>query len=453
MFFAGRKRDGKKIGHVRARPASIRQRKSPAKKQHAPSPPVDELANELLLRKREITGLHRTKNERLVAEEVFGPGREALGEFLGIVDTLAVNLVLGGAQHGDDLHVAVVVFGAADKFVLPPRFAFHIENAAFGSVHVHQPRHGIVGAILFALQRLEGKLQRLCAGGARIEQQVFGLDLVIRRERDLARSEDFVPVAYAERRFAPRKAALMEADARGKPRIRKRARGHDSVVDFHVVGSLFESEAYGVNRNAAVSEGGNRVGVDSAGIVRAVAQEHHRAHGQVGGFRSQLLQTVIDARRGCDGSGLQFLGIPETRETSVQAVEARLEFLLQLGERAVLKGLGGLRFARRALIRDAHAARIVDEHGDNILLRLQLGHGNGRLPQKHKHHRGQEKFQEPDNAGPPVANRRRGFRQPRPDQKGQPHRRRQHQQKQKPLRPAPEKDELALRKNRRRILE
>ena len=83
------------------------------------------------------------------------------------------------------------------------------------------------------------------------------------------------------------------------------------------------------------------------------------------------------------------------------AVETRLKFLLELVEHAVLQA--PWRPALRAvapLVGDGHAARIVHQHGDDVLLRLQLGDGDRRLPQQHQHHRRQERLQEPDRPQP-----------------------------------------------------
>ena len=62
---------------------------------------------------------------------------------------------------------------------------------------VDQARHRVVGAVLFARQRLDRELQRLGAGGAGVEQQRLGLDAAVRPERDLARGQDLVAVAHA----------------------------------------------------------------------------------------------------------------------------------------------------------------------------------------------------------------------------------------------------------------
>ena len=57
----------------------------------------------------------------------------------------------------------------------------------------------------------------------------------------------------------------------------------------------------------------------------------------------------------------------------VDAIKARLKGSVEAGQHAVLKRLHGLRLARGTVLGDAHAARIVHQHGNDVLLRLQLG--------------------------------------------------------------------------------
>ncbi len=104
----------------------------------------------------------------------------------------------------------------------------------------------------------------------------------------------FDAVAHGQRGLASGVAVLVEADARGEARIGQRARRHNRVVDFHVVWNLLEPEADGVHRDAPVAQRGNRVEVDAAGVVGAVAEQHDRANGQIGGFGGKLLQAVAD---------------------------------------------------------------------------------------------------------------------------------------------------------------
>ena len=80
------------------------------------------------------------------------------------------------------------------------------------------------------------------------------------------------------------------------PRIGQGARRHHGIVEFHVVRGVLASEADGVDRNVAGAQRADGVRADAAGIIVAVAQQHHRADGQVRSLLAELLQAVADAR-------------------------------------------------------------------------------------------------------------------------------------------------------------
>ena len=96
------------------------------------------------------------------------------------------------------------------------------------------------------------KLQGLCARGARVEEQAFGLNVFVRGKGHFVRGEDLFAVADAQRRFAPGVAALMKLTA-PKTRIGERPRSNHGIVYLHVVGSLFQAEADRMNGDAAVA--------------------------------------------------------------------------------------------------------------------------------------------------------------------------------------------------------
>ena len=121
----------------------------------------------------------------------------------------------------------------------------------------------------------------------------------------------------------------------------------------------------------------------------------------------------------------------------VNAVKTRLKRAVEAGQDAVIERLHGLRLAGDAVLGYGHAARIVNQHGDDVLLRLQLGDGDGRLPQQHQQHGGQESLQAPDDPGAPTAHHRRGLRQAGADQPRQSDGRGDDEEHEHPLRPCP----------------
>ena len=139
------KNDRQQVREIRDAPAAVGEREAAAEQQQAAAAPIDELPNQLPLGRREIGRFDRTDDERLIGEQVLRARRKTLRQFLRVLDALAVDLVFGGAQHRDQLHDAVVVFGAPDELVLPARLAFDVEHAALVRFDVDQAGDGVVG--------------------------------------------------------------------------------------------------------------------------------------------------------------------------------------------------------------------------------------------------------------------------------------------------------------------
>src|SRR5690348_462137 len=132
-----RQRRRKHVNQLGRVPAPIRQRELAAEEQQTAAAAIDKLADEFLLVGSEVPGLNRTYDQALVNEQVFRARREAIGELFGIGDSLAINLVLASAIHGNDLHHAIVFFSLADELVFPARLTFYIEDAARFGADVH----------------------------------------------------------------------------------------------------------------------------------------------------------------------------------------------------------------------------------------------------------------------------------------------------------------------------
>ena len=136
-------------------------------------------------------------------EQIFHLGGEAILQFVGIRDALPVNLVLGGAQNGDEIDGAVVFDGAAEELELPARLAFEIKDARLAGVDIHQPRDQIVLGAFLARQRIDGGFDGLHARGAGIEQECLALLLPVLLERDDLLRQDLAPSLTVSLAFCP----------------------------------------------------------------------------------------------------------------------------------------------------------------------------------------------------------------------------------------------------------
>ena len=329
-------------------PAAIRQRELAAEQQQAAAAAIHELANQFLLAGSEIAGFDRPDDQPLVGEQVFRAGRKAIGQLFGIGDALAVDLVFAGANHGGDLHHAVVLFGLADKLVLPARLTLDVQDAARLGADIHQAGYGIVGRVLLAGERSSRDLERSGAGAADIEHQSLGLQVAVRPQGDGARSQELcLARVVASHRGAHRQvdlvagvSALMQGDLGGEAGVGQGARGNRDIVQLDVVCGALASEAHGVNGNVARAQRAHRVRVDASSVVVAVAEQHHGADRQVGRLFAQLFEAVADAGRG--RVGFQVVEAVDAGGHGIDAVKTRLKRTVQAGEDAVLKRLHGL---------------------------------------------------------------------------------------------------------------
>ena len=216
------------------------ERRAAAEKQQSAAAAVDKCADQILLRRREIARLHRADDQRLIAEKIFGARGKAVGEFLRILDALAIDFVFGGAQHGNDLRRPVVLLRAADEFVFPARLAFDVEDAALVVDSTFTSR---VTALLARFASPGSGSIENCSvfapASPALKRSVSVLGFAVRRQMSIGcDGQNFVAVAHGQRGLLPGVAALVESDLGGEPRIRQRARRNDGVVDFHVVRDL-----------------------------------------------------------------------------------------------------------------------------------------------------------------------------------------------------------------------
>ena len=122
--------------------------------------------------------------------------------------------------------VRVVLHGAAQELELPARLAFQIKDARLARVHVHQPRHDVVLGVLFARQRVDGRLDGLDAAAAPAlnRTRLHSARLPSSFSVTILLGQDLGAVLQRDLGLLPGVAMLMEADLRGQARIRQSAR-------------------------------------------------------------------------------------------------------------------------------------------------------------------------------------------------------------------------------------
>ena len=220
---------------------------------------------------------------------------------------------------------------------------------------------------------------------------------------------------------------------------------------LHVAGEAFLADADGEDRNRSRLERGERLVDRGVGGVRAVGQHHQAGQRQA---RELVARAVERRRQACGGAAeLQLAGRGDAFGRRREAEEADDEFLRQRGQQGRGRAVQLLlheRAARLAVaIGDRHAARVVDEDAEEILLRHR-GLEDQRRPEQADQEdadHSQPQRDEHRAIDPLVGRRHAAVGQQREDgDRGRDHDRQQHGPGQTP-------GEIALLKQQRRILE
>lgn len=123
--------------------------------------------------------------------------------FTWICDSLPINLVIRRAQHRHHLQGMTALRGPPQKLVVPPRLAFHIQNAPLVAGHRHQTVHRIVGRALFHGQRGERKNNPLHPSRARMKEKTLRLRYSIGSQCNLLQSQQLLPIPQRKCRLPP----------------------------------------------------------------------------------------------------------------------------------------------------------------------------------------------------------------------------------------------------------
>src|SRR5580693_4919154 len=94
----GRQLGRDQILQRRAGIPAVGERGAAAREQQTAAAAIHEIANQLLLRGREVIGLHAADDEALESKKLVGFGGEAIFELVLVLGALHVELILRGAQ-------------------------------------------------------------------------------------------------------------------------------------------------------------------------------------------------------------------------------------------------------------------------------------------------------------------------------------------------------------------
>ena len=193
------------------------------------------------------------------------------------------------------------------------------------------------------IEGLHREFNALCARSSGGEEKRLGLDAAVGTEGDLVFVENLVAIAHRERGLLPGVAMLRKSS-----RWRIHVRWRQSACSAILTSSISTSCASCSRPKPMVCTGRRRLrkACSVSGLIpdpptpamfsSAIAQQHDCAHRQVRGFCGELLESIVDTG---GGSRRRYSTCAvDALDVGVEAIETRLEPILEAGEDPAIEG-------------------------------------------------------------------------------------------------------------------
>ena len=269
-----------------------------------------------------------------------------------------------------------------------------IQDARLARLHVDHAGDLVIELVLFAAHRVHRDFNRLGPRRPAAEDQGLRLQLPALFKGDVLRHQHFSALAYGQLALAAGEAPTLQGDRGRQFGIRQGARRHDSVGDLDVLVGMLLAEADGVYGNALPPDGRDGRQVDTARVIRAIAQHDDRAQGQRRGFGQDPLQRFTEARG--RGACRELVGFLNSLRLAAKFVKSHLEAIAETFEHPGIERGLRRRLARSGRIVDRHAARIVHQNRHHVLLGTQRRDTQRGVPEQKQDEGDQPAFQQPD---------------------------------------------------------
>src|SRR5690606_17354415 len=311
------------------------------------------------------------------------PGlRETAHQLFRAVDGEAQVLVLRSALEYDELEVLILAHGAAQKADLVARLALEVQDLLALVAHVDERVLRVVLEDQLTILRRDAKAEAARTGVVRGEVHAHGRRLGAGRQLDFLRADDLAAILDEHRHLATRIARVRDDEVDDERRALERRARRGDTAQLDVALEPLSANADRVHWHARSLEREQRLGERLAGVVGAVAHddEARQRHGR------QLLARAVE--RGRDHRACarvrQSGRVLETLHRIREAEPAQLEAVGQVAHELALRRERRL-YERRArlsaIIRDAHAARVVQQDAHVVLLRYDRGQHQLRTEQ------------------------------------------------------------------------
>ena len=260
---------------------AITQCRASRKEQQSPAAPIHKLLQKFLLRGRKPGSIHRPQNDRLILEQILSFRWKAVLQLMPVARPLAIDLVLRRPQHRHNFNRLVVFHRASQELELPTRLAFHIKDAWLRRSYIKHPRHFIVRSVLLTRHRRHFDLHILRARRTGVEQHLLSLLPALCLVYEILSGQHLAALLHRDFAVLTRIPTLPERHHRRQPRIFERPRRDHRIADLHIFVELLTPNANRVNRNLVPLDFLDRLESDTARVLRAIAQQHHRPNRQI----------------------------------------------------------------------------------------------------------------------------------------------------------------------------
>ena len=363
--------DGQHVGDRCAGVAALGERPPAAEHQQASAAVVDEVGDHAELIGREVVRLDAAEDETAVLEQLGAGARKAAGQIVRAVDIEPHELVLGGPLQDGDLQVLVVLDRPAQELDLETRLALEVENLVAPIVDRDQRLADVVLRHHLALLRRDPEGEEPRSGLARGEAQAHGLELTVAEQRNVLGPDDPPLVLHLDRHRPAGVAPVGDHDVRDERAAAQHAarRLHPAELDVALVRLAAQTDRE--DRYPGRLNRQQRLFELPAGVVGPVGHDHEPGQRHVG-------QLVVGAgerlpEMGAGPVELELVDHVEPVRLGREAEEAQREAFVQRGAQIALQRgelvLHELQPRRLVPVGDPHAAGIVDQHAEEVLLR------------------------------------------------------------------------------------
>ena len=379
-------RDRKHLGHRRVGEATFGECGAAAQREQTSAALAHEIGEHAELVAGEERRLDAAEDDSAILKQLFAREGKASHHLEAVTHAEAQKFFFGAAHQAYDLEAAVVLHRAPQEGELGARLAVEKENARGAWPNFE---HGVVRIVLgdrLARDRPRANGEPIRGWCKRRHAQADTRDVARIGERDLFRGDD-APVRFdRDRRLLAARAANADGRFDQHRGSGEHAGGRRDALHRYVAREAFLAHAYRVDRHPTRPQRKQCGPQIAAAVVRAIGHDDHPGEGHAGQILTRHVERAGEigtgapagerrsaGRRACIGGEAKGAEGEALRELLHQRAGVGEDLLHRAESRAAIHVL------------EAHAARVVEHHGEHVALRDGAGHHNGGAEQAGQH--------------------------------------------------------------------